>query len=131
MTTSKEIYGEIEKALGVVPSFVKHLEGDTYALSHEWELIKKFVLGESEIPAKYRELTAIAVAAAIHCRFCVTFHTAIARLYGATDEEIREAAYLAKFTTGWSSFVDGTLSGIGQLEGELKVVKDHMSKKAA
>lgn len=128
MKTSEEILQEVEKTLGIVPQFLKELAHDTVALEHSWELIKKFILGESLIPAKYRELMGVAVAAALHCRFCVTFHSAVAKLFGATEEEIKEAAFLAKHTGGWSAFVDGRLADIGQLEKELEKIAEHMSK---
>ena len=111
-----------------MPTFIRELERDPVALEHSWELVKKFVLGESVIPAKYRELMGIAVAAALHCRFCVTFHSGVAKLFGATEEEIKEAAFLAKHTAGWSAFVDGRLADIGQLEKELAKIAQHMSK---
>lgn len=128
MTTSEEILREVEKTLGIVPTFIRELEHDSVALEHSWELIKKFILGESLIPAKYRELMGVAVAAALHCRYCVTFHSAVAKLFGATEEEIKEAAFLAKHTAGWSAFVDGRLADIGQLEKELEKIAEHMSK---
>jgi len=128
MATSEEILRDVEKTLGVVPTFIRELEHDSVALEHSWELVKKFILGESLIPAKYRELMGIAVAAAVHCRFCVTFHSGVAKLFGATEEEIKEAAFLAKHTVGWSAFVDGRLADIGQLEKELAKMAEHMSK---
>ncbi len=128
VATSAEVFQEVEKALGVVPTFLKELDYDPVALEHSWALIQKFILGESEIPPKYRELMGVAVASAVHCRFCVTFHAAVAKLYGATDEEIKEASFLAKHTVGWSSFVDGRLADIGQLEKELAMIGEHMSK---
>ena len=128
MATSAEVLQDVQKTLGIVPTFIRELEYDPVALEHSWELVKKFVLGESLIPPKYRELMGIAVAAALHCRFCVTFHSAIARLFGATEEEIKEAAFLAKHTVGWSAFVDGRLADIGQLEKELAKIAEHMSK---
>lgn len=131
MATSEEIRQEVEKTLGVMPTFLKELEGDPVALEHSWALIQKFILGESQIPPKYRELMGVAVASAVHCRFCVTFHSAVAKLFGATDEEIKEAAFLAKHTVGWSAFVDGTLADIGQLEKELAQVAQHMSSPVA
>ncbi|MCK5597642.1 MAG: carboxymuconolactone decarboxylase family protein [Candidatus Eisenbacteria sp.] len=131
MAASKEILQEVEKTLGVVPTFLKGLEHDAFALEHSWELIKKYILGESLIPAKYRELMGVAVASAVHCRFCVTFHSGVAKLFGATDEEIREAAFLAKHTVGWSAFVDGTLADIGQLETEMAKIAEHMSSPVA
>ena len=128
MATSEEVLQEVEKTLGVVPTFLMDLEHDSVALEHSWELLKKYVLGESLIPAKYRELMGIAVASAVHCRFCVTFHSGVARLFGATEEEIKEAAFLAKHTVGWSAFADGRLADIGQLEKELAKIAEHMSK---
>lgn len=128
MLTSKEILQEVEKTLGIVPTFLKELEYDPVALDHSWELIKKFVLGESLIPAKYRELMGVAVASALHCRFCVTFHSGVATLFGATEEEIKEAAFLAKHTAGWSVFVDGRLADIGTLETELVKIAEHLSE---
>jgi len=128
MATSKEVLLEVEKTLGIVPTFLRELEHDAVALEHSWELLKKFVLGDSLIPAKYRELMGIAVAAAVHCRFCVTFHSTAAKLFGATEEEIKEAAFLAKHTVGWSAFVDGRLADIVQLEKELTRIAEHMSK---
>lgn len=128
MATSEETLREVEKTLGIVPTFIRELAHDSVALEHSWALVKKFILGESLIPAKYRELMGIAVAAAVHCRFCVTFHSAVAKLFGATEEEIKEAAFLAKHTVGWSAFVDGRLADIGQLEKELAKIAEHMSK---
>jgi len=128
VATSAEVYQEVERTLGVVPTFLRELEDDPYALEHSWALIKKYILGESEIPPKYRELMGVAVASAVHCRFCVTFHSAVARLFGATEAEIKEAAFLAKHTVGWSAFVDGRLADVGQLEKELAKIGEHMSK---
>jgi len=128
MARSEEILRDVEKTLGIVPTFIRELEHDSVALEHSWELVKKFILGESLIPAKYRELMGIAVSAALHCRFCVTFHSGVAKLFGATEEEIKEAAFLAKHTAGWSAFVDGRLADIGQLEKELAKIAEHMSK---
>jgi len=40
------------------------------------------------------------VSGATRCRYCVYFHTEAARLFGATDAEINEAALMAKHTMG-------------------------------
>ena len=128
MATTEEIFQEVKETLGVVPTFMKELAFDSVALEHSWELLKKFVLGESLIPPKYRELMGVAVAAVLHCRFCVTFHSAAAKLFGATEEEIKEAAFLAKHTAGWSAFVDGRMADISQLEKELATIAEHLSK---
>ena len=44
---------DIEKNFGIVPGFMKAIPKDV--LVKDWPLMKKYQLGESEIPAKYRE----------------------------------------------------------------------------
>ena len=43
---------------------------------------------------------------ATRCRYCTLFHTEAAKLFGATDEEIREAAAMAAHTMSASTFVN-------------------------
>lgn len=50
---------------------------------------------DGAIPAKYKELIAIAVAVTTQCPYCVDFHAAAAKKQGATDTEITEAALVA------------------------------------
>src|SRR4030067_1399680 len=94
---------DIEKSLGIVPGFMKALPQD--ALIHDWPLFKKYALGESKIPAKYRELMGLAVAANIKCPYCQLFHKSAAQLYGATPEEFAEIAFLSSYTSRWSAMI--------------------------
>jgi AhpD family alkylhydroperoxidase len=64
------------------------------------------MLSETAIPNKYKELIGLGVSGATRCRYCVYFHTEAARLFGATDEEINEAALVAKSTMGWSTYLN-------------------------
>ncbi len=48
----QDILKDIETTIGLVPGFMKALADDV--LIKEWPLFKKYVLGESKIPAKYR-----------------------------------------------------------------------------
>ncbi len=56
-----------------------------------WSLVRDAYQTESKIPSKYKHLMAVAAAVASRCRSSQQFHTEIARLQGATDEEIAEA----------------------------------------
>lgn len=49
----------------------------------------------------------LAVAAQIPCSYCVYFHTAAAKLNGATDEEIREAVAMSAIVRHWSTVLNG------------------------
>jgi AhpD family alkylhydroperoxidase len=45
--------------------------------------------------------------AQIPCSYCVYFHTAAAKLNGATDEEIREAVAMSAIVRHWSTVLNG------------------------
>jgi AhpD family alkylhydroperoxidase len=50
---------------------------------------------DGAIPAKYKELMAIAVAMTTQCPYCIEVHTKKARQVGCTDAEIAEATLVA------------------------------------
>src|ERR1700692_4406605 len=52
-------------------------------------------LAAGAIPAKYKELIAVAVAETTQCPYCIDIHGANARKAGATDAELVEAAMVA------------------------------------
>jgi AhpD family alkylhydroperoxidase len=96
---------EIRETLGSVPGFFEAMPESL--LESEWESFKSIELSDqTAIPNKYKELIGIAVSGATRCRYCVYFHTEAARLFGATDEEIDEAALMAKHTMGWSTYLN-------------------------
>ncbi len=99
-----EIRTEIEKTLGKVPSWVEEMPDS--ALEGFWTLMRDFQLGETAIPNKYKELIGLGVSGATRCRYCTLFHTEAAKLFGATDEEIAEAAMMAAHTMGASTFLN-------------------------
>ena len=103
MSEYKETLADIKKTMGLVLDQFKAIPPE--ALPHEWAEMKTFSFGKTKIPAKYRELMGLAIAASIKCPYCIYFHTRAARMNGATDEEIAETAMLTRFTTGWSSIL--------------------------
>ena len=99
-----EVEADIRETLGLVLSLFNDVPDEI--LEHEWTVMKTFELGETHIPNKYKELIGIAVSGATRCRYCVYFHSEAARLFGATEEEITEAALMAKHTMGWSTYLN-------------------------
>ena len=55
----------------------------------------KAAVAPGAIPAKYKELIAVAVALTTQCPYCIEIHHGNARRAGATDAEIAEAAMVA------------------------------------
>jgi len=47
------------------------------------------------IPAKYKELMAVAVALTTQCPYCIAIHSKKAKQAGATEQEIAETALVA------------------------------------
>jgi AhpD family alkylhydroperoxidase len=124
----QEIEREIEQTLGLVPHFFDEIPDEV--LDQEWQLFKHWELQETVIPNKYKELLMLAVHAETHCRYCTLFHTEIAKLYGATDEEIQEAILLAKHTVGWSTYLNGIREDYDRFASELQEVGEHMKMPA-
>jgi AhpD family alkylhydroperoxidase len=124
-----EVEAEIKETFGLVPSFFGRIPDELLDL--EWELMKRIELGETKIPNKYKELIGVAVHSETKCRYCTLFHQEVAKLYGATDEEIQEAVHFAKFTVGWSVYVNGIREDYDQFADELRHATDYVREHAA
>lgn len=127
-TEYNEVLKEIKETLGIIPGFMRGLPPDV--LIKEWPLFKKYVLGESEIPAKYRELIGLAIAANIKCPYCIFFHTATAKMLGATDKELSELAFLSSFTSRWSAMIHGQNYDLETFKRETEQIGRYLSKKS-
>src|SRR5215475_1362887 len=55
----------------------------------------KAAVADGAIPAKYKELIAVAVALTTQCPYCVEIHSNNARRAGATEAELVEAGMVA------------------------------------
>lgn len=98
-----ETRADVEETLGFVPEWLEALPKED--LINEWPSFKKYTFGETEIPAKYRELMGLAVAANIKCPYCQYFHREAAKLHGATDAELEEVNFLASITARYSAML--------------------------
>lgn len=79
------------------------------------------VYESGNIPPKYKELTALAVAVAIRCQPCIANHTKKALNQGATVSEILEACCTSIMMAGgpgiaYTSYVVKALRDLGAIE---------------
>ena len=125
----ERVYGEIKEMFGLVPSFIKELPDATLEL--EWRLLKQVQFEEGPIPNKYRELIGIAISAISKCRYCVFFHTEIAKLNGATDAEIEDAVHYAKSSAGWSAYINGLQMDFETFKREIKSACEYVRSRQA
>ncbi len=62
---------------------------------HAWRAFSRQVFAEGALPAKTKDLIAIAVAHVTQCPYCIRAHTKSAQAKGATEKEIMEAIWVA------------------------------------
>ena len=120
----QEVLREIEQTLGLVPTFFQAVPDRSLQL--EWELFKRVQMEESPIPPKYRELIGVAISAVTKCRYCAFFHTEMAKLNGATTDEIEDAVHYAKSSAGWSAYLNGLQIDYEKFQKEVRQVCDHV-----
>jgi AhpD family alkylhydroperoxidase len=125
----QQVYHEIEGMFGLVPSFFHAVPDGSLAL--EWQLFKRVQFDPGPIPNKYRELIGLAVAAVTRCRYCVTYHTELARLNGASEAEIEDAVHYAKSSAGWSTYLNGMQIDYDEFRRELMQACEHVRRTAA
>jgi AhpD family alkylhydroperoxidase len=126
MSEYKSAVADIKKTMGVVLDQFKVIPKDVVA--PEWAEMKKYAFTETKIPAKYRELIGLGVAATIKCPYCIHFHTHAAKMHGATDEEIAETAFLARFTAGWSAMLHATSIDLNSFKKQFAEVEAYLAK---
>ena len=126
----REVDRDIEETLGLVPEFFKRVPD--YLLPTEWASFKNLELSDqTAIPNKYKELIGLAVSGATRCRYCTYFHTEAARLFGATEDEVMEAALIAKNTMGWSTYLNTLQFDYDQFVREFDQIAAHVREQMA
>jgi AhpD family alkylhydroperoxidase len=124
-----EVEADIRETLGIVPEFIS--EVPDFMIENEWHSFKSLMLSETEIPNKYKELIGLGVSGATRCKYCVYFHTEAARLWGATDEEINEAALVAKNTMGWSTYLNTRAFDYDRFTAEFDQITEYVRSQMA
>ena len=120
----QEVHREIEEMFGLVPSMFKVVPDSSLEL--EWRLFKRVQFDEGPIPNKYRELIGVAIAAATKCRYCALYHSEVAKLNGATENEIEDAIHYAKSSAGWSTYINGLQLDYDEFKDEVLQACEHV-----
>lgn len=125
--TRQQVYRQIEDMFGLVPSMFKQVPDSS--LEMEWQLFKRVQFDPGPIPNKYRELIGVALAAATKCRYCELYHTELARLNGASEQEIEDAVHYAKSSVGWSTYLNGMQVDYDTFKDEVLHACEHVRAK--
>jgi AhpD family alkylhydroperoxidase len=101
----KKAQAEMKAMFGGVPVMFTKLPA--HVQTSAWEWFKSMSSPDAAIPPKYGELIGLGVASQIPCDYCVYAHTTMAKMYGATDEEIQEAVMKGAEVRHWSTILNG------------------------
>ena len=128
ITDANSAMRDIERTLGSVPGFFAAFPAR--ALPSAWREMKSLQLNPATaLDGKVKELIGLAVAAQIPCTYCVRFHTAAAKLNGASQQEIQEAVAMAAVTRHWSTFLQGSQQDEAQFRRDInQLVKNAKPK---
>lgn len=75
-----------------------------------WTLDQTVGRTDGEIPPKYRELIAVAVAHTTQCPYCIDVHTRAAKKAGVSKAEVAEALLLAAALRSSAAAVHGAMA---------------------
>jgi AhpD family alkylhydroperoxidase len=124
---AKATYQDIEKTLGLVPSFMKVFPAEE--VSAVWDELKSVQLNpKTALPMKTKELIGLAVSAQIPCKYCIYFHTQVSALAGASENEQREAIAMAGLTRHWSSVANGMQIDFAEFKQEIGRIGEYLKK---
>ncbi len=96
---------EMKAMFGSVPVMFTKLP--LHVRASAWQWFKSVRNPDATISPKYGELIGLAVASQIPCEYCVYAHTSMAKLLGASDEEIQEAVSKGAEVRHWSTILNG------------------------
>jgi AhpD family alkylhydroperoxidase len=123
---------DIQATLGVVPGFFRAFP--EAGLPGAWAEFKQIQVAENtRLSPKVKQLIGLAVSAQVPCTYCVYFHTEVAKAYGATPDEIKEAVALAAISRHWSTVLNGMAIDMTSFRSEvdtsLRIAAERAAKK--
>ena len=122
----QETISDMQQTFGSVPGFFGGVPQDV--LVQMWPVMKTYIFGQTKIPAKYREMISLAVAATLKCPYCETFHREAAKMNGATDEELAELGAIVGQVTFWSSVLHTMNYDMNTFMKEFQAMGEHFAR---
>ncbi len=96
------------------PSATRELAEQRKALAPKpaeaFKAFSRSVFAEGALPAKTKQLIAVAAAHVTQCPYCIRGHTSAALQQGATPEEIMEAIWIAAEMRAGGAYAHSTLA---------------------
>ncbi|MAD80885.1 MAG: alkylhydroperoxidase [Planctomycetaceae bacterium] len=103
----KEIFDDIGRTFGVVPNFFRALAAsDLDSLAVNWSRWQAVMGQPGPLDRKTKELLAVAVSSANNSKYCTSAHEAMARMVGATDEQLAETHRVIELFVAFNRIAD-------------------------
>jgi AhpD family alkylhydroperoxidase len=87
---------------------LKNLEAEAPDAIKAFWAFDKAALAAGAVPAKYKELMAVAVALTTQCPYCIDIHSNRARETGASEQEIAETVAVVAALRAGAAITHGT-----------------------
>lgn len=126
ITDEKSAQDDMIKTFGKVPDFMRGFP--SAGVAGAWKNLKALEMENTIIPAKYKALIGVAVAAQIPCRYCLIFDSESAKAAGATEAEIKEAIAMSAITRHWSTFLNGSQLSLETFKNEARQIFNYVQK---
>lgn len=101
---TRALYNEVEKQFGAVPNFLKAMGGHPEFLEAMLQL-HGAVFYEGAIPAKYKNLIALAVSMTNGCNYCTSSFTAHSQLSAASERELDETRAIVALLSAYNKYL--------------------------
>lgn len=122
ITTAELALKDAQSIYGFTPNFLSAYHKP--ALPGAWKGLRDFHMGaNTALPMKVKSLIGLAVGAQMPCNYCVYIDGEMAKLNGATAEELKEAVLMSAAVRHWSTF----LNGINMDEAKFRREVDQMA----
>ncbi len=79
-------------------------------IENAFQAFSRQVFTDGALPAKTKQLIAVAVAHVTQCPYCIRGHTKVALRHGATQKEIMEAIWVAVEMRAGGAYAHSTIS---------------------
>lgn len=126
ITTREIALQDIRNALGLVPRFIELYP--SHAVVGTWKNMRKLYMEKTALSSRDKALIGVAVSAQIPCQHCLYWDGAMAKLEGASEEEIAEAIAMASMTRKWSTVLNGMQIDESVFKGEVDQIVEKLQR---
>ena len=125
--TREEIYAQAEQMLGGVPGWLSEAPD---GVLEQFLTTLTWLFADTKLSARDKALVTFSAAAALHCKYCIPFHTAQVGLQGIDGEQLKEASWAVNTVAGIGTYLHGIGYNVERFLKELDAAVEHIKGQA-